>query len=243
MNVYEEAGVPSPLQAFEREIANCHACPLRGDAPVVVGNHATNARIMLVLDIPTAKDVETRDPIATESANTLFKNLLVASSLRANQVYVTHLVKCNTTKKDPRLPSCMSTCFKTNLQQQINLLKPHVVFLTTKQVIETVLYAGTPYRVDSLKTFLFKTFRRRGKYGETRFTVIPGMRALVNEPDEGSIESTVAQLTFAKLYAEACDANEPPPAWTLTDVREPQPIMRQTRNLFREENFEEPIHG
>lgn len=119
---------------LQQAVAGCTACGLcRQRQQSVFGRGSTQPRWLVVGDTPSVQDEAAAEPLSGD-AGILLENMLQASA-RAQQVYVTNLVKCRAQDEQgqPRAPTPqeVAAC-RPFLQRQFTLLQPRLILALGK---------------------------------------------------------------------------------------------------------------
>jgi DNA polymerase len=123
--------VPPPsrieaLRAIQFEIGDCTRCALsRGRNKIVFGDGDPNARLMFVGEGPGADEDAQGLPFVGR-AGQLLNNMIAATGLKREQVYIANIVKCRPPQN--RVPESeeANTCAPF-LFQQIDVVRPEVI--------------------------------------------------------------------------------------------------------------------
>ena len=119
---------------LQQAVASCTACGLCRQRQQSVFGRGSNQPLWLVVgDGPTTQDEAAAAPLSGD-AGTLLENMLQASG-RAQQVYITNLVKCRAQDEQgqPRAPTPQEiTACRPFLQRQFTLLQPRLTLALGK---------------------------------------------------------------------------------------------------------------
>jgi uracil-DNA glycosylase family 4 len=114
------------LRAIQFEIGDCTRCVLsRGRNKIVFGDGDPNARLMFVGEGPGADEDAQGLPFVGR-AGQLLNNMIVATGLKREQVYIANIVKCRPPQNRVPEPEEANTC-SPFLFQQIDVIRPEVL--------------------------------------------------------------------------------------------------------------------
>jgi uracil-DNA glycosylase family 4 len=114
------------LRAIQFEIGDCTRCALsRGRNKIVFGDGDPNARLMFVGEGPGADEDAQGLPFVGR-AGQLLNNMIAATGLKREQVYIANIVKCRPPQNRVPEPDEANTC-SPFLFQQIDVIRPEVL--------------------------------------------------------------------------------------------------------------------
>jgi DNA polymerase len=114
------------LRAIQAEIGNCTRCALsKGRNKIVFGDGDPNARLMFVGEGPGADEDASGIPFVGK-AGQLLNNMITATGLKREQVYIANVVKCRPPQNRVPEPDEANTCTPF-LFQQIDVVRPEVI--------------------------------------------------------------------------------------------------------------------
>ncbi len=114
------------LRAIQYEIGDCTRCALsRGRNKIVFGDGDPNARLMFVGEGPGADEDAQGLPFVGR-AGQLLNNMIAATGLKREQVYIANIVKCRPPQNRVPEPDEANTC-SPFLFQQIDVVRPEVI--------------------------------------------------------------------------------------------------------------------
>jgi uracil-DNA glycosylase len=114
------------LRAIQQEIGNCTRCALSvGRNKIVFGDGDPNARLMFVGEGPGADEDAQGLPFVGR-AGQLLNNMIAATGLKREQVYIANVVKCRPPQNRVPEPEEANTC-SPFLFKQMDVVRPEVV--------------------------------------------------------------------------------------------------------------------
>ena len=114
------------LRAIQFEIGDCTRCALSaGRNKIVFGDGDPNARLMFVGEGPGADEDAQGLPFVGR-AGQLLNNMIAATGLKREQVYIANIVKCRPPQNRVPEPEEANTC-SPFLFQQIDVIRPEVI--------------------------------------------------------------------------------------------------------------------
>jgi uracil-DNA glycosylase len=114
------------LRAIQREIGDCTRCALcAGRNKIVFGDGDPHARLMFVGEGPGADEDDQGLPFVGR-AGQLLNNMIAATGLKREQVYIANVVKCRPPQNRTPEPGEANTCVPF-LYQQIDVVRPDVL--------------------------------------------------------------------------------------------------------------------
>jgi uracil-DNA glycosylase family 4 len=114
------------LRAIQYEIGDCTRCALSaGRNKIVFGDGDPNASLMFVGEGPGADEDAQGLPFVGR-AGQLLNNMIVATGLKREQVYIANIVKCRPPQNRVPEPEEANTC-SPFLFQQIDVVRPQVI--------------------------------------------------------------------------------------------------------------------
>ena len=117
---------PEALRAIQAEIGDCQRCALsRHRNKIVFADGDPNARLMFVGEGPGA-DEDTQGLPFVGRAGQLLNNMIAATGLKREQVYIANIVKCRPPQNRTPEPEEANTC-SPFLFQQIDVVRPEVI--------------------------------------------------------------------------------------------------------------------
>jgi DNA polymerase len=115
------------LAQIAQEVAVCTLCPLHeGRNKAVPGAGPFDAEIMFIGEGPGFNEDKQGLPFVGQSGK-LLEELLALIGLNRNQVFIGNVVKCRPPENRDPMPDEVSTCTKTYLYRQIELINPKVI--------------------------------------------------------------------------------------------------------------------
>ncbi|HTZ60546.1 MAG TPA: uracil-DNA glycosylase [Acidobacteriaceae bacterium] len=125
-SVVPPASRHAALHAIQREIGDCTRCALsRGRNKIVFADGDPNARLMFVGEGPGADEDAQGLPFVGR-AGQLLNNMIAATGLKREQVYIANVVKCRPPQNRVPEPEEANTCMPF-LFQQIDVVRPEVI--------------------------------------------------------------------------------------------------------------------
>ena len=113
------------LEALRSESTDCTHCRLcSGRSHVVFGEGNSQARLMIIGDVPDSESDTQGLPFAGESGQ-LLTRIIEAIKLQRSQIYLTSVVKCIAPKGEPE-DDAIEACLPF-LQQQIEIIQPEII--------------------------------------------------------------------------------------------------------------------
>lgn len=127
------------LDELKQQALHCRGCGLcEGRTNVVFGDGDPGARIMFVGEGPGRHEDETGIPFVG-AAGKLLGDLLTASGLSRDKVYIANIVKCRPPQNRDPLPEEEQACIHF-LRSQIELIDPKIIVclgrIAAKQLID-----------------------------------------------------------------------------------------------------------
>jgi uracil-DNA glycosylase len=120
------ASRPEALRAIQAEIGDCKRCALsRHRNKIVFADGDPNARLMFVGEGPGADEDAQGLPFVGR-AGQLLNNMIAATGLKREQVYIANIVKCRPPQNRTPEPEEANTC-SPFLFQQIDVVRPEVI--------------------------------------------------------------------------------------------------------------------
>src|SRR5580692_3425590 len=114
------------LRAIQFEIGDCTRCALStGRNKIVFGDGDPNARLMFVGEGPGADEDAQGLPFVGR-AGQLLNNMIAATGLKREQVYIANIVKCRPPQNRVPEPDEANTCMQF-LWRQIEVVRPEVL--------------------------------------------------------------------------------------------------------------------
>jgi uracil-DNA glycosylase len=114
------------LRSIQREIGDCTRCALcAGRNKIVFGDGDPHARLMFVGEGPGADEDAQGLPFVGR-AGQLLNNMIAATGLKREQVYIANVVKCRPPQNRTPEPEEANTCAPF-LFQQIDVVRPEVL--------------------------------------------------------------------------------------------------------------------
>lgn len=113
-------------QALGTVISECQKCELsKTRSKTVSGSGNQTAALMIIGDSPNEEDEQQGMPFSGE-AGKLLTAMLKAMGYQRNEVYITTLVKCRTTKNQEPSVDEVAAC-DAYMKRQINLIQPDLI--------------------------------------------------------------------------------------------------------------------
>ena len=222
----------SKLAELRKVVSTCTSCQLQDSRKsVVFGEGPEDAPLMLVGEAPGEHEDIQGKPFVGKSGD-LLTDALRAARVPRNSIFVTNILKCRTPSN--RFPEGHEPdiCVKW-LLEQIKCIQPLVIVLTGKAALKYLLLPGTGVQCEVFGPFVGKWYRRRDKFGETRFCAIYHPAYLIRNKNPNDEELCVQTLATAWDFVQARKNGTPPPATPLTDLATAPPPVWQSRSLFR----------
>jgi uracil-DNA glycosylase len=114
------------LRLIQQEIGDCTRCGLSaGRNKIVFGDGDPHARLMFVGEGPGADEDAQGLPFVGK-AGQLLNNMILATGLKREQVYIANIVKCRPPQNRVPEPEEANTCVPF-LYQQIDVVRPEVI--------------------------------------------------------------------------------------------------------------------
>lgn len=114
------------MRRLIEEIRNCNLCSHKGpDTVPLPGEGNPSARVLIVGEQPPEYASYSRTMLSGPSGRIL-KELINMSSLDAEDIYITSLLKCTLPEQGDRVRLCLSKCLPYTLRQ-IETLNPRIV--------------------------------------------------------------------------------------------------------------------
>lgn len=116
------------LVKIAKDVRTCSLCGLAtaGRQNPVPGAGPTNAQIMFIGEGPGANEDQQGLPFVGPSGR-LLEEWLASIGMNRKQVFIANVVKCRPPENRDPLPDEVSTCTKTYLYRQIELVNPKVI--------------------------------------------------------------------------------------------------------------------
>lgn len=122
----EQFNLPNEMSELEQIVKNCHLCHLsKYRANVLFGRGNVNADIMFIGDEPSISEDETGEFYSGRMGALLVKMIENVLGIRANDVYITNLVKCKTAHN--QVSSEDANACRAYLLKQVELVKPKLI--------------------------------------------------------------------------------------------------------------------
>ena len=119
--------LPNTFESLKKQALACHLCDLsKSRQKVVFGEGNTNAKLMIVGDIPSASDDNAGKIFTGRSGELLNKMLENVLSLKREDVYITNILKCRALDTQSPSPAYTHTCHPY-LLKEIELVKPSII--------------------------------------------------------------------------------------------------------------------
>lgn len=207
------------LAELATDINCCGLCPfakVKGAKPVISKGDYRSA-LLIVGDHPRISDVKTGESISGNFGKKLDK-LLVKAEIDPLKVFYTTLLKFPL-ERGAYFPEDNSPlhCFE-HLYKQIQIVKPLVIVLLGKEVLNWVLARGTELEGKDPFNLINKFYRRRKVYGEIKFVVLPSLSELTKLKDKELDEKCISAFKEIKTYIQARQHNEALPDMNLVDL-------------------------
>jgi DNA polymerase len=145
----EEVGLPAggskaeQLAALEKELADCHDCPLgatRTNLVFGVGN--PEADILFIGEAPGADEDAQGIPFVGRAGQLLTK-IVEAMGLQRSDVYIANILKCRPPENRNPRPSEVACCLP-HLRRQIDIIRPKVIVCLGGVAAKTLLASDLP---------------------------------------------------------------------------------------------------
>ncbi len=148
----------STLEALQKEIAVCTACPLHaGRTHTVPGEGNEHADIMFIGEGPGQKEDATGRPFVG-AAGKFLEELLAGIGLKRDDVFIANVVKCRPPDNRDPFPDEIETCTKRFLFRQIAIIKPKLIATLGRHSMH--LFLPENFRISDVHG---KPYRRGGQ--------------------------------------------------------------------------------
>jgi len=138
---------------LKEKIKNCHFCNLsENNLNPIIGDGNLNAKIFIVVGIPSNNDSKAGKPL-TDEAGILFDKMLAAIGLTRNDVYITNVLKCATVPGDNEISKKIAAC-SNFVYQQIKIVNPNIILCMGEEAIHTILQRSK--KVSELRNRVLK---------------------------------------------------------------------------------------
>ncbi len=201
MSLEEPATAPrKPQEPFAGRNPTCTACPLhKGVKTVCVfGEGPKTARIMLVGLGPGEREDELGRPFVGPAGEVLDEMIDVAGLVR-EEVYVTNAVKCRPPNNKPE-PEYVSVCSGLYLEHEQTTIRPAIV-VALGAIAAGALLDGLGGWSGRVGDYAGKGDPLLGLVSSVLITYHPS--AWLRKKDKSIFDAVVADLKYAKLFAEA----------------------------------------
>ena len=139
----EEAGQPADSWArIREEVSGCPKCGLcETRTRTVFGSGREDARWMLIGEAPGAEEDASGEPFVGQAGRLLEQMLASIGLSRAEDVFITNVLKCRPPGNRNPEPLEAATC-APYLHRQIELLQPDLILLLGRFAVQSVLGTG-----------------------------------------------------------------------------------------------------
>jgi uracil-DNA glycosylase family 4 len=137
------AAMYESLEAHNRAICNCQACPLgqtRNKFVYGVGN--PHAKLLFIGEAPGQDEDQLGEPFVGRAGQLLDK-ILAAIQLSRKEVYIANILKCRPPGNRDPLPDEVSKCIPY-LKEQIRIMKPKLICALGRIAAQNLLATTTP---------------------------------------------------------------------------------------------------
>jgi len=205
------------LLALATDINCCGLCPFSKGSKPVISRGDPRSALMIVSDSPRTSDVKSGESLSGNFGKRLNK-FLEKAEIDPLKVYFTTLLKFPL-ERGAYFPEDTSPahCFE-HLFKQIQIVKPLVIVLLGKEVLNWVLARGTELEGKDPFNLINKFFRRRKVYGEIKFVVLPSLGEIIKLKDKELDEKCITAFKEIKAYIQARQKEEPLPDMNLVDI-------------------------
>ena len=159
MNITEKQ---NRMQVLDRGIRRCRKCPLHKKRKhAVPGEGSVVAEMFFIGEAPGSQEDRMGRPFVGRSG-IFFNKLLAASGINRQDVYITSTVKCRPPNNRKPKKMEMEICRKNWLDNQIELINPHIIVLLGQTACQLMLKEKKPlnslhgrlYRMDNRNFFV-----------------------------------------------------------------------------------------
>jgi DNA polymerase len=131
------------LAALEREMAECHECPLGGTRTnLVFGVGNPEADLMFIGEAPGADEDAQGIPFVGR-AGQLLTRVINAMGLQRSDVYIANILKCRPPENRSPRPSEVACCLPY-LRRQIRIIQPKLIVCLGGVAAKTLLQTDLP---------------------------------------------------------------------------------------------------
>ncbi len=124
-NELSNSTLPDNLDDLENMVKNCYLCNLcKTRKNILFAQGSKTAKIMFILDEPTASEDETGEFYVGKSGEILVKMIQNVLELEINDIYITNIVKCKS--NEGFYPTHANSC-NDYLSKQIEILNPMLI--------------------------------------------------------------------------------------------------------------------
>jgi len=221
------------LNALADIVRGCTSCRLHEcRKQAVFGRGVSNASMMIIGGAPNEDEDKKGESFAGKIGKELF-DLLSICEVPDTAVYLTSVLKCRPEKN--KFPADTEDCAPLcvgYLKKQIEVIGPDVILLAGKHALQWVLYQGIGAPPDITRA-VGQHYRRRDRFGETRFVVMHHPNDLLKNKSDVDRETSMTAVSSAWHHAKARREGQSTPWVRFTDLVPPPPPVFQTRSLFR----------
>lgn len=119
-------------------IQNCIQCVMHsGRTQVVTGQGAQHPKVVFISDFPNTEEDQKNQPFAGP-AGAMLKKMALAMKLRADEIYLTKLIKCKPPANIPPRRDHAQTC-ETHFQAELKKLRPRCIVAMGTLTAQTLL--------------------------------------------------------------------------------------------------------
>ncbi len=130
-------------QQVANNISHCKACSrFEKRQQAIVGNGNKNTNLLIITDAPTETD-DVAGEMYSGEVGKLFSKMLNAININLERVYITPFVKCFQANSLSAQKDEFEQC-QNHLQQQINLIKPHLILIFSENAAQMILKNQSP---------------------------------------------------------------------------------------------------
>jgi DNA polymerase len=212
-------------------VSTCKACPLYKDRTQTVFDRGNpKASLMIVGEAP-GQEEDACGQAFVGKAGRLLTNLLAASRVPRNAIYLANVLKCRPPRN--RFPEGdeAETC-RGYLLKQVQLVKPKAILITGLQALKYLLLHGTHEDPNPIYPWINKQYRRRDVFDDIRFLVCYHPSYLLRTDIEEDQEAWIQAVAQLWSYVSHKLDKTPPAPMPFRDIRPAPTPPRMGRNLF-----------
>lgn len=138
------------LENLYAPYTHCHACPLAtlGRTNIVFGQGNPDAKLMIIGEGPGRDEDIQGIPFIGRSGQLLSK-ILEAVNINRTDIFITNIVKCRPPNNRQPLPNEMNSCKNLLLDNQIKIIRPHIICTLGATAIQGLLQK--PVKITQLR--------------------------------------------------------------------------------------------